>query len=448
MDNEKIPENTISSEPQGGQAKNTEQAKIAVPPYNAEPVHSNINYGANIYAHDNNTQNTGGKHKPPRKKRCGVRIFVAVMLALCLFGGAVFGTLVVAPNLDRISEQLFGGAEKLPENTPEEKPQITPEAPEIGGPPPQLYPSNKGEFVQIAKMVGPAVVGITTSVDRRVGRQTREIVIGSGSGFIIKSDGYIATNHHVISEGDYINVTLHDGTEYRAELIGSDEISDIAVIKIDAQGLTAVALGDSDALEVGEKVIAIGNPLGENAGSVTSGIVSGLNREIEGFSLKYIQTDAAINPGNSGGPLVDMDGRVVGINTLKYFLIGTEGLGYAIPISTAKPIIQQLIATGRIPRPFIGIECVVDTLGEYNPVDEAPLGVTVVTVIKGGPADKARIAPRDIILSVDGVKTETIQELLDIINSKQVGDKLNMTVWRSGQEYITTVIIGDKNEMK
>ncbi len=439
MDNEKIPENARQTEPQGGQTESTE-------PQN------NTEYSAFDY-----NMHTGGQQppQPPRKKKSGFRVLVAVMLAVCLIGGIVLGTLVVAPNLIK-NERPFAGNEKLPENTQEETPQPTEELPEIGGEAPQIYPSNKGEFVQIAKTVGPAVVGISSSVERRAGGRTSETMIGSGSGFIITQDGYIVTNHHVVSEGDYFDVTLHDGTEYRAKLIGADGTSDLAVLKIEADGLTAAALGDSDALEVGEKVVAIGNPLGENAGSVTSGIVSGLNRELEGFSLKYIQTDAAFNPGNSGGPLVDMNAKVVGINTLKSTLagfddygipIGSEGIGYAIPISTAKPIIQQLIATGSVPHPFIGIECVVDTEGIYDTTGEAPLGVTVVTVIRGGPADKARIMPGDIILSVDGTKTDTVQALLDIINSKQVGNKLNMTVWRSGQEYITTVIIGDRNDM-
>ncbi|MFA5676409.1 MAG: trypsin-like peptidase domain-containing protein [Christensenellales bacterium] len=439
MDNEKMPEDTTEGE---------SRAEESLEPAQNTPENNDLK----LYPQYNNMR----FDKPPRKKKRGIRVFVALMLIVCLLGGTVFGTLVVAPNVDKISRHLFGEAGDRPSPTPELNTQPAPEMPQIGGPAPQIYPSAKGEFVQIAKTVGPTVVGISTSADKRVGRQTREVVISSGSGFIIKPDGYIVTNYHVISEGDYIDVTLYEGTVYRAKLIGFDSDSDLAVIKIEAQGLTAAPLGDSDALEVGEKVIAIGNPLGENAGSVTSGIISGLNRELTGFSLKYIQTDAAFNPGNSGGPLVDMNARVIGINTLKsthagfneYGLpIGSEGLGYAIPISTAMPIIQQLIATGSVPRPFIGIECVVDTTGLYNPIGEAPLGVTVVTVIKDGPADHARIAPGDIILVADGTQTETIQALLDVIGGKKVGDKLNVTVWRSGQEYITTVTIGDKNKM-
>ncbi len=441
MDNEKISDNEIAGGPQGNEPKD------------ADFVYTNPE--SSIYAYTDDINSKGAKQKRPHKKISSV--LVIILIIICLLGGTVLGTLVIAPNINWISEQFSSAYKKPAENTiaPKETPTNAIELPEIGGPTPQINVSGEDGFVQVVKTAGPAVVGISTSSERQIGSQKKEVIIGAASGFIITQDGYIVTNQHVVATGEHINVTLNDGTEYKAKLIGSDATSDLAVIKIDAQNLTAAALGDSDALQVGEKVLAIGNPLGENAGSVTAGIVSGLNREIEGFSLKCIQTDAAFNPGNSGGPLVDMNASVVGINTLKItragyddygMPIGSEGLGYAIPISTAKPIIMQLIETGSMPHPFIGIECIVDTAAEYNSED-APLGVTVITVVREGPADLALIMPRDIILSVDGIKTETVQTLLDIINSKQIGDKMNVTLWRAGQEYLTTVVIGNRNDM-
>ena len=199
--------------------------------------------------------------------------------------------------------------------------------------------------------------------------------------------------------------------------MGADATTDLAVIKVDATGLTAAAFGSSDTLLVGETVVAIGNPLGSDlAGSVTSGIVSAVNREIStnGYSQRYIQTDAAINPGNSGGALVNINGEVIGINTLKSYLagyddygvpIGTEGIGFAIPINTAKPIIEQTDERRQSGAPGIGISCLVDVTNAYNE-EGAPDGITVVDVVAGSPAEKAGLQIGDVILAVDGVTVD------------------------------------------
>ena len=220
----------------------------------------------------------------------------------------------------------------------------------IGGAAPNIDTS-ENPIVQIAQEVGPAVVGVAISQNgTQNGPLTDDQVSGYGTGIILSEDGYIVTNNHVISGASAVKVSLMDGTEYSAAIVGADATTDLAVIKVDATGLTAAAFGSSDTLLVGETVVAIGNPLGSDlAGSVTSGIVSAVNREIStnGYSQRYIQTDAAINPGNSGGALVNINGEVIGINTLKSYLagyddygvpIGTEGIGFAIPINTAKPI--------------------------------------------------------------------------------------------------------------
>lgn len=386
-------------------------------------------------------------YAPVQKKRSGMRALVAMLLVVCLLGGVAAGTFLVAPNL-----KFFGflGTQQLPQNSPD-VPPVTGNAPEIGGDAPDITPSDS-PIVQIAKEVGPAIVGVTVSVDERMGRITTEVESGYGTGIILTQDGYIVTNNHVIAGSDYIRITLFDATEYKAVLVGVDKATDLAVLKIDATGLKAAALGDSERIEVGEGVVAIGNPLGATlAGSVTSGIVSALNRQIttNGYSQNYIQTDAAINPGNSGGALVNMRGEVIGINTLKSFLagfdnygvpIGTEGIGFAIPISSARPIIEQLITTGSVERPGIGISCFADPTG-------TPAGVTVADVTEGGPADQAGLLPEDIITSVDGVKVQTVEELTSYIQSKAIGDELLLTVWRSGEEYQATVIVGNLNNM-
>ncbi len=395
----------------------------------------------------------------PVKKRSWMHALVALLLCVCLLGGIALGTFLVAPFANQLSENLGKKTAQLPAaEQQEEAPPVVREVPKIGGESPNIE-ANESPIVQIAKEVGPAIVGVTVSVDQRMGRELTEIESGYGTGIVLTENGYIVTNYHVIEGSDYVKVTLYDSTEYNAVVIGVDKATDIAVLKIEALGLKAVALGNSDELQVGEGVVAIGNPLGASlAGSVTSGIVSALNREIttpNGFSQKYIQTDAAINPGNSGGPLVNLKGEVIGINTLKSYLagydnygvpIGTEGIGFAIPISSARPLIEQLIATGVVERPGIGISCLVDETNRFNPVG-SPQGVTIIEVVEGGPADRARLMPNDIIMDVDGEVMDSVETLVSLIKSKRIGEELMLTVWRSGQEYQTTVVVGNLNDV-
>lgn len=412
--------------------------------------------------------------EPAPKKKSGWRVLAVVLMIVCLIAGVAAGTFFLAPLLSQWQSVVMNNGDNLPkDNTlepiptePLQQPEISPPAqqftgdnPEIGGAAPNIDPS-ANPIVEIAKDVSPAVVGVTISIDQQIygqqGTQRRES--GYGTGIIIRQDGYIVTNNHVIAGSDSVKVTLYDGKEYPATVIGTDATTDLAVLKIDATGLTAAALGDSDALQVGETVVAIGNPLGSDlAGSVTSGIVSALGREIStnGFSQKYIQTDAAINPGNSGGALVNIKGEVIGINTLKSYLagyddygvpIGTEGIGFAIPMNTAKPIIQQLMTTGSVVRPGIGISCLVDETNAFNP-SGSPKGVTVVEVVEGGPADVAGLQPRDIILEIEGTKTETVDGLMSLIRAHAIGEKISLKVWRNGQEYKASVMVGDLNKM-
>ncbi|MGI5848911.1 MAG: S1C family serine protease [Christensenellales bacterium] len=411
-----------------------------------------------------------GRKKPGTGKIMAV--VMTMIILICLVAGGVFTAYVIMPAVNPPGgsaadialasegprQDLQQGDNAAAGNQSGIQPDLTTDLPDIGGQAPDIS-SSKNPIVQIAQKVGPAVVGVTVSVDQpTIGHGMKKREYGYGTGIILTENGYIVTNNHVVSGSDSIKITLFDDTEYQAKIVGADATTDLAVLKVDATGLTAAAFGESDNLQVGETVVAIGNPLGsELAGSVTSGIVSALNREIttNGYSQKYIQTDAAINPGNSGGPLVNMKGEVIGINTLKSYLagyddygmpIGTEGIGFAIPISAARPIIEQLKTKGSIDRPGIGISCLVDETHAYNP-SGAPTGVTIIEIVQGGPADIAGLQPYDIITSIEGKAVSTVVELTTIIQSYNIGDQLNLSVWRDGLEYKARVTVGDLNKM-
>ena len=260
---------------------------------------------------------------------------------------------------------------------------------------------------------------------------------GAGSGVILTQDGYIVTNHHVIEDANSITVRTRSGDEYNASLVGSDEQSDLAVLKIDATGLTPAMLGDSTTLEVGDLAIAIGNPLGELGGSVTSGIISALDREmtIDGQTMTLLQTDAAVNPGNSGGGLFNANGDLIGIVNAKSSGENVEGIGFAIPISTATDIIDELIANGEVTsRPTLGVSL-------YNVEDEMTAsqlgvdstGVYIVQIVDGGAADNAGLRSGDRIVSVDGSKVSSASDVRAALNKHKIGESISITVERNGQ---------------
>lgn len=260
---------------------------------------------------------------------------------------------------------------------------------------------------------------------------------GAGSGVILTQDGYIVTNHHVIEDANSITVRTRSGDEYNASLVGSDEQSDLAVLKIDASGLTPAVLGDSTTLEVGDLAIAIGNPLGELGGSVTSGIISALDREmtIDGQTMTLLQTDAAVNPGNSGGGLFNANGDLIGIVNAKSSGENVEGIGFAIPISTATDIIDELIANGEVTsRPTLGVSL-------YNVEDEMTAsqlgvdstGVYIVQIVDGGAADNAGLRSGDRIVSVDGSKVSSASDVRAALNKHKIGESISITVERNGQ---------------
>src|SRR6058998_4291766 len=261
-------------------------------------------------------------------------------------------------------------------------------------------------------------------------------VQSEGSGFIVRPDGYIFTNFHVVEAADKIDVKLKDGREFSAKVVGSDEKTDIAVIKIDAKDLPVVQLGDSDAVRVGQFAFAIGAPFKLDY-TFTYGVVSGKGRSklftVKGYSIPdYLQTDASINPGNSGGPLCDIDGKVIGMNTLINGM--NRGLGFAIPINMAKDIGTELVAGHKIMRPWLGIR--IETLGDDPSIRElfkgADKGVVVRTIEADAPAYKSDLRPFDVITHVDGTTVDSDSQLQHEILKKKIGQNVQLSVWRKG----------------
>lgn len=294
---------------------------------------------------------------------------------------------------------------------------------------------------QIAKKLGPSCVGVINKAkvqpqkfyDPFSGRyyyyenpaENEMVQQGSGSGIIISEDGYVVTNQHVIADATEISIVLNSGEEHKATLVGADEKTDLAVLKINATGLTPATLGDSNLAEVGDLAVAIGNPLGQElAGTVTAGVISAVNRKmtVENRTYNLIQTDAAINPGNSGGALVNKYGEVIGINSIKMSQSGVEGIGFAIAMSEAKPIIDDLMNSGYVSgRTRIGITAT-----------ESRNGLTVYSVEPKSGADKAGIKAGDFIVKADGVVVNTVNALNEIKEKKSPGDYITLTLIRDG----------------
>jgi len=293
-----------------------------------------------------------------------------------------------------------------------------------------------------------STVGITTSVTTNYwGYQTTSAA--AGSGFILTSDGYILTNYHVIENSSAITVTCYDGTTYDAALIGYDESNDIAVLKVDATGLSPVVLGSSDKMNVGDSVLAIGNPLGELTFSLTSGTVSALQRQVtmsNGVTMELIQTDCAINSGNSGGALFNLHGEVVGITNAKYSSSSSgasiDNIGFAIPIDDVRSIVESIIEKGYVTKPYIGVS-VIDVSAETQSYG-LPAGAAVQSVTEGSPAEAAGLAISDIITRVDGTEIKGSGDLVETIRKSQPGQQLQLKVFRQGSYVSITVTVGEQ----
>ncbi len=272
-----------------------------------------------------------------------------------------------------------------------------------------------------------------------------------GSGFIISTDGYILTNNHVVEEAEKVEVELTDGRKYSAVITGTDPESDIAVLKIDAKNLQCLELADSNKLEVGEWVLAIGNPLGLSH-TVTAGIVSAKGRNRLGLATleDFIQTDAAINFGNSGGPLINLDGKVVGINSAIAGSTGNIGIGFAVPINMAKYAYQQIIESGTVERGLLGVSNIEDLTPEnasFFGLDEDTKGVLIPNVIEDSAADKAGLTHNDVILEVDGKPVESALDLQNRISMLKPGTKIELTIWREGKRKKINLELGKRSSV-
>ena len=295
-----------------------------------------------------------------------------------------------------------------------------------------------------------STVGITTSITTNYwGFQTTSAA--AGSGFILTEDGYILTNYHVVENSNSITVAMYNGDTYDATLIGYDESNDVAVLKVDAEGLSPVVLGDSDNLNVGDSVVAIGNPLGELTFSLTAGLVSAKDREVtlsNSLTMDLIQTDCAINSGNSGGALFNLYGEVIGITNAKYSSSSAsseasiDNIGFAIPIDQVRSIFESIITNGYIVKPYIGV-----TVSDVSAESQSyglPQGAAVRSVTENGPAAEAGLQENDIITTVNGEAITGSNDLVKLVKAASAGDTLELTVYRQGQTVTLTLTVGEQ----
>ncbi|MGD2435363.1 S1C family serine protease [Bacillus velezensis] len=331
---------------------------------------------------------------------------------------------------------------------------------------------NTSSVADMVEDLEPAIVGVSnyqasqSSQFGLDGGSSSETESGTGSGVIFKKDGekaYIITNNHVVEGANKLSVTLYNGKTETAKLVGKDAISDLAVLEISSSNVKkAASFGDSSKLRIADKVIAIGNPLGQQfSGTVTQGVISGLNRTVDAdtsqgtVEMNVIQTDAAINPGNSGGPLINSSGQVIGINSMKVSENGVESLGFAIPSNDVEPIVDQLLAKGKVERPFLGVQMIdmaqvpetyqENTLGLFG--DQLSKGVYVKEVQSGSPAAKAGIKSNDVIVQLNGKDVGSSADIRQILyNQLKIGDKTTVQVLRSGSKKTLNVTLTKQTE--
>ncbi|HOJ76686.1 MAG TPA: trypsin-like peptidase domain-containing protein [Bacillota bacterium] len=369
------------------------------------------------------------------KKRYGTRKVLFLMILTVVITGLTVGGILSGNYISKLKQEVTPDEQRL---NPLKNDRLL-NAAQAG---------DKLSVVQIAEKVGPSIVGIRTTVQAPVdqlfggGGKNR----AEGSGIIITEQGYIMTNYHVVQAADprnnpkgkvLLEVFLPDKRKATATFVGGDSLNDLAVIKVNLRNLPVAELGDSDQLKVGALAVAIGNPLGlEFAGSVTSGVISALNRTImlQDRELELIQTDAAINPGNSGGALVDENGKVVGVNTIKISVSGVEGLGFAIPINNARPIVEELMKHGYVRgRPYIGVsgqEIPKEIARRYN----LPEGIYIADVTPNTGAAKAGIKKNDILISMAGQRIMTMRQLNAVKMRYKAGDKVKVVVVRNNRK--------------
>ena len=388
---------------------------------------------------------------PKRSRNRSLSLLTVLVLGGVLGGyvGPRYG-FTLGPRVSAVTSPAAqpGGTSPPVAQPPASQPPASTTQPPAGAAPPavpgsRLVEAEESTIIRVVQKARPAVVNIsvTARVATPYGLFPRE---GQGSGVIVRADGLVLTNNHVIQDAQEITVTLLSGQTLRGRVLGADRFSDIAVVKVESPRLLpAVAFGSSNALQVGQMAIAIGNPFGLGS-TVTVGVVSALNRSIQAspdFTVEnLVQTDAAINPGNSGGALLDSAGRLIGINTA--IVQGAQGIGFAIPIDHASLIMDQIVARGRVVRPALGVQMVgqidPETARAYN------LSITygvVVTPVTGSPAEKAGIKAGDIVVAIDGKKVETQSDLRRELFRKKPGDTVNVEVVREGKRLTFSVTL-------
>ena len=383
--------------------------------------------------------------QPPKKGNTGARI-TALVLSCALVGGAMgFGGSALQNHLaakDKDMDEESTQASVVYEGSRESS--IINIA--------QIDTSKQMTPAEVYAQNVNSTVGIRTSITTNYwGYQTQSAA--AGSGFILSADGYVLTNYHVVENSDSITVSLYNGEEYDATLVGCDQSNDIAVLKIDAEGLTPAVLGDSDNLNVGDQVVAIGNPLGELTFSLTTGAVSALNREVtlsSNVTMNLIQTDCAINSGNSGGALFNLYGEVIGITNAKYSSSSSgseasiDNIGFAIPMNHVKNIVKSIIETGSITKPYIGVT--VTAVSSEAQAYGLPTGAAVRSVEEDSPAAKGGLEANDIITEVNGTAITSSNDLVSYVGEQAPGDELKLKVYRQGKTLDITVTIGEKTQ--
>lgn len=418
--------------------------------YSAGSAHTGYSYNSQ----DNGPAGPGGPNgpvngygaqpeppQPPRRTKggkTGLRVLAGVGVVLLGFGGGLLGT-VAATRMGLNGSQVVVQQVQRDENAT---------ASSQGS-----ADGNSLSMTGIAAKVQPSVVAITTeqmvSTNSWFGSYVQS---GAGSGVIISEDGYILTCAHVVNGASNITVQLSDDTEYTASVVGLDTSTDVAVLKIEATGLSAATLGDSDTLAVGELAVAVGNPLGTLSGTVTNGIISAVNRsvEVESNEMSLIQTDAAISPGNSGGGLFNGQGELIGIVNAKSGsttdtgeATNAEGLGFAIPINTAMDIAQDLIENGYVKRPALGVTVVTITQDNAMQFGVSNYGVYIYQITPGSGADNAGLQVGDRIIAIDDNSVSESSDLTGYLQQKAVGDTVNLQIERDGKMATYQVVLGE-----
>lgn len=388
----------------------------------------------------------------PKKEGLSGGKLVALILCVCLLGAGigVIGTRLADNYFQQPDIDLSGQLATSPttENNdsvtiPETDPIIPTVAPETVDPSGAMTPAD------VYAATVNSTVGITTSVTTTNYWGQTIAVPAAGSGFILTENGYIITNHHVIDDADTITVSFYDGSSAPATVIGSDEANDIAVLKVEKTGLKPVTVCNPGNMRVGDNVAAIGNPLGELTFSLTTGIISALDRDVtmsNGITMSLIQTDCAINSGNSGGALFNMYGQVIGITNAKYSSSSSgtsiDNIAFAIPFDDVRDTIESIIKNGYMPKPYLGVSVVdVDASAQIYGL---PMGAAIQSIAENSPAEEAGLRVSDIITHANGQELSSKNQLITLIKKSKVGDQVQLTVYRRGVTLEITVTIGEQ----